>query len=151
MLQDSTVRKNYQPRMEMKPADGTSSLFMQSSHHRAHSVKWIEHVKEITFSFKAISVTSIPLKLLVLSMFMMSSFKFCVVFKSPVIQDCFCELQKGQTKPIYLSSWTNFTFWICRKVHSPGFLTRTFITCLLDRTVQQRLFRQSLVKIHYLR
>lgn len=45
------------------------------------------------------------------------SFAFCVVFKS--IQDCFCELQKGQTKPIYLSC-KSFTFWICRKVHSPG-------------------------------
>lgn len=51
---------------------------------------------------------------------MMSSFTFYVVLKTLVIQECFCELQKGQTKTISLCSWTTFAFWICRKVHSPG-------------------------------
>lgn len=50
----------------------------------------------------------------------MSSFTFYVVFKSLVLQECFCGLQKGQTKTISLCSWTTFAFWICGKVHSPG-------------------------------
>lgn len=107
--------------MEMKPAGGTSSLFVQSSHHRTHSVNCIENFEEVTFSSKAISVTSsVHLRLVFLSVFMMPSFMFYVVFKSSVSQDFFCELQKGQSKPIYLSFWTASTFWICRKIHSPG-------------------------------
>lgn len=51
---------------------------------------------------------------------MMSTFAFQVVFKSLVLQECFCELQKGRTKTISLCSWTTFAFWICGKVHSPG-------------------------------
>lgn len=63
--------------MEMKPADGTSSLFMHSSLHRTHYVN--RKIKEITFSFKAISRTSIQLKLVFLRVFMMSSFTFLKV------------------------------------------------------------------------
>lgn len=150
MLWDSSVKK----KLSAMNRDETCWWYLKPLYAEQPSQNTFYEVnfKEVTFSFKAISVTSTQLKLVLLKY--VYDVQFCVLCNLKVLlfRTAFVSYKKDRPNPSTCLLGQVLLFGFAERLILLAllFLTRALMTCLLDETVQQRLFQAVPWKTHYL-